>query len=41
VVACPSRAALDEYGPHPFHQQFIQANKESWSDVIAFDFETA
>jgi hypothetical protein len=41
IVAFPSRAGLEEYGPHPFHQQFVETNKQYWSDVIAFDFETA
>jgi len=40
VVSFSSRAGLEEYGPHPFHQQFVETNKQYWSEVIAFDFET-
>ncbi len=39
VVGFASRAALDEYGPHPKHQAFIESFKPLWDDVKALDFE--
>ena len=39
VVTFNDRYALDEYGPHPYHQNFIARFKPLWESVIALDFE--
>jgi len=39
VVRFTSRAALEDYGPHPAHQAFLARFKPLWDDVLAFDFE--
>jgi hypothetical protein len=35
-----SREALEEYGPHPEHEAFIEKFRHLWDDVMALDFET-
>lgn len=39
VVTFDDRQGLDEYGPHPYHQNFIARFKPLWEDVMALDFE--
>jgi len=40
VVTFETRAGLEEYGPHPYHQNFVAKFKPLWADVLALDFET-
>jgi len=40
VVRFTSRAALEEYGPHPAHKAFGDRFRHLWDDVRALDFET-
>ena len=40
VVRFTSRAALEEYGPHPTHAAFGEKFRHLWEDVRALDFET-
>jgi hypothetical protein len=39
VVSFATRADLEAYAPHPFHQNFIARFKPLWEDVAALDFE--
>ena len=39
VVKFVSRAALESYGPHPVHQEFVTGFKHLWDDVMALDFD--
>ncbi len=41
AVRFSSRAALEEYGPHPAHKAFGEGFSPLWDDVMALDFETA
>lgn len=40
VVSLESRQALDEYGPHPVHQAFVEGFRHLWTEVMALDFES-
>ena len=40
VVTFSDRAGLEEYGPHPYHQNFMAKFKPLWDSVLALDFET-
>ena len=39
VVRFTTREALEKYGPHPAHQQFLADFKSLWEDAMALDFE--
>lgn len=39
VVTFDDRYGLEEYGPHPYHQNFIARFKPLWESVMALDFE--
>lgn len=38
-VIFESRDAHDQYQVHPRHQEFIEANKDNWTQVRVFDCE--
>jgi len=40
VVTFSDRHGLEEYGPHPYHQNFVAKFKPLWDSVLALDFET-
>ena len=40
VVTFADRYGLEEYGPHPYHQNFVAKFKPLWENVLALDFET-
>lgn len=39
TVRFTSRAALEAYGPHPAHQEFVGQFKPLWEEVMALDYE--
>ncbi len=40
IVRFASRDFLEQYGPHPAHQEFVTRFKSLWADVLALDFES-
>jgi len=40
IVTLKSKEDSEKYFHHPAHQRFIQANKESWSNVFVINTET-
>jgi hypothetical protein len=39
VTSFASRADLEAYATHPFHQNFIARYKPLWEEVVALDFD--
>ncbi len=38
-VALKDQAALDAYGPHELHQQFLAKYKVHWQRILVYDFK--
>jgi hypothetical protein len=39
IVTFADRYGLEEYGPHPYHQNFLARFGPLWDNVMALDFE--